>query len=95
MTSAPAPDIRPLRFLLRLGYWMALVGGLLLPWLIMIGFDHLVRHVPWGRPGMPSACICSRRATTSFLSASSIWRRFSYGPSGCCSTSAMLHWPIR
>lgn len=47
MSGSGTDGLGQIRLFLRLGYWTALFGGLLLPWLIMIGFDHLVRHVPW------------------------------------------------
>ncbi|HET9960806.1 MAG TPA: hypothetical protein VFQ34_00605 [Nitrospiraceae bacterium] len=47
MTTADHRFSSRVRWLVRLGYWSALLGGLTLPWILMLGFDHFVRNVPW------------------------------------------------
>jgi hypothetical protein len=38
-----------LRFLIRTGVWVSAIGGLILPWAIMIAVDHLIHHLPLQR----------------------------------------------
>ncbi len=38
-----------IRMMARLGVWISLIGGLLLPWMIMLAVETLVRDVPFPR----------------------------------------------
>lgn len=38
-----------LRLLTRVGVWVSTVGGLVLPWTIMLAVDHVVHHLPLHR----------------------------------------------
>ena len=49
MTVTSSTTISRLRLLVRVGVWASAVGGLLLPWTIMLAVDHLIHHVPMDR----------------------------------------------
>lgn len=46
MTMPPCTTTSRLRLLTRVGVWGSAVGGLVLPWAIMLAVDHFVRHLP-------------------------------------------------
>jgi hypothetical protein len=49
MTTDQDESVTRIRFLVRLGYWSSLLGGLTLPWIIIVVFDRLGRNVPWNQ----------------------------------------------
>ena len=49
MTDIPRQTSPRLRMMARLGVWISLLGGLLLPWIIMLTVEILVRDIPYPR----------------------------------------------
>lgn len=49
MNVTPSSASARLRLLTRIGVWGSAVGGLVLPWTIMLVVDHVVHHLPLDR----------------------------------------------
>ncbi len=49
MTTITHEKASRVRILARLGFWVSLLGGLLLPWAIMLAVETWVRDVPFAR----------------------------------------------
>ncbi|MGB3397375.1 MAG: hypothetical protein WBB60_13095 [Nitrospira sp.] len=49
MTTTPHDASSRLRLLTRMGFWGSMVGGLLLPWTIMLAVEVVVRDTPIAR----------------------------------------------
>ena len=49
MTVTPSTTSARLRLMTRVGVWVSAIGGVILPWTIMLAIDHFVHHLPLQR----------------------------------------------
>lgn len=49
MSVSSPTTLSRLRYLTRVAVWLSALGGLLLPWSVMLAVDHFVHHLPLDR----------------------------------------------